>query len=601
MTRKVGTVTSIRNSDLTMNTNIKDHMLAYLEKGFSVIPIGIDKKPLISAWKEYQSRKPTKEDIINWCSTLSPYGIGIVTGKISRIVVLDVDVGADTSGLELPPTSSVKTGGGGWHYYYKYSFDVILSSYNGFRHKMDFKAEGGYVIAPPSTHQSGKNYEWAVPFENTNNLAEIPDWLLQEIKNKRERPALVEIIKGVPKGNRNETTATLVGKLLHYLPPQEHDAVWQFVDEWNRLNKPPLDFTELRRTFESILKYNVEKSNDTFNIESWKNFDQKEFPKERWWIDGLIPKNSLVILAAPSGERKSWLALEMAKCIISGTQFLNHFETKKARVLYIEQETAQWEIQRRGRQLGIPREEDFSLLSQDELNLNVPGTVDRLFNVITERKIEVVFVDTFRSVGGGIHEDKGEEIRAFFSRFKSWKDHGITIVFLDHCRKPRLFENAQTPKKDQLIGSQDKTASVETLHMMRSKERSDEITFYPMKMRVGRELPPFRININDQKDGETTATILSYAGEIDEHQLKKDDAKESILTHLEDETEKKGSKEIIKVLNGKCGKTAIEDALKEMREENIIGWEKVGGKYLYWDKEKICEDNNVSLNKELPL
>ncbi len=254
MTRKVGTVASIRDPDLTMNKNIKDHMFAYLEKGFSIIPIGIDKKPLISKWKEYQSRKPTKEEIIKWCETLNPCGIGIITGKISGIVVLDIDVGADTNRLELPPTPSVKTGGGGWHHYYRPPLNVVLPSHNGFRHKMDFKAEGGYVIAPPSQHKSGNKYKWIIPFER-DELTEMPEWLIQNIlpKNTLHRD-WKKIIAGVGEGERNISAVAYIGKLLHSLKSEDdwESVGWGSVVAWNEKNSPRLPDKEIRSAFDSI-------------------------------------------------------------------------------------------------------------------------------------------------------------------------------------------------------------------------------------------------------------------------------------------------------------------------------------------------------------
>ncbi len=228
-------------------------MLAYLEKGFSVIPIGSDKKPLIPTWKEYQSKHPTKEEITKWCSTLNPVGIGIVTGKISGIAVLDIDVGADTSSLELPSTPSVRTGGGGWHHYFKFPSGVLLQSSNGFRHKMDFKAEGGYVIAPPSLHKSGKHYEWAVAPEDAD-YAEVPSWLKEEIESRGgAKKDWSAITAGVAEGGRNSAAAAYIGKLLHGLPEADWESIgWVGAIAWNKQNKPPLPEKELRSVFDSI-------------------------------------------------------------------------------------------------------------------------------------------------------------------------------------------------------------------------------------------------------------------------------------------------------------------------------------------------------------
>ena len=235
-----------------MKNELLNAAMQYLEQGFSVIPIGRDKKPLIQ-WKKYESQKPTKDEVAEWFGTLNPSGIGIITGTVSSLVVLDIDKGADTSGLELPPTPSVKTGGGGSHHYYRPPSGTIPQSHNGFRHKMDFKAVGGYVIAPPSAHKSGKSYEWTIPFERTE-LADMPEWLKQEIFSKdTQKRDWAKITAGVGEGERNTSAATYIGKLLCGLPEADWESVgWGSITAWNEKNMPPLSDKELRETFDSI-------------------------------------------------------------------------------------------------------------------------------------------------------------------------------------------------------------------------------------------------------------------------------------------------------------------------------------------------------------
>ena len=58
--------------------------------GYSVIPVGWTKKPLIE-WKEFQKRLPTDEEIIKWWTQTPEANIGVVTGKISGVIVIDLD------------------------------------------------------------------------------------------------------------------------------------------------------------------------------------------------------------------------------------------------------------------------------------------------------------------------------------------------------------------------------------------------------------------------------------------------------------------------------------------------------------------------------
>ena len=64
----------------------------YVTKGFSVIPLKAkDKRPAIPSWKIYQSKLTTKDELESWFGNGSNNNIGIVTGAISGIVVVDLD------------------------------------------------------------------------------------------------------------------------------------------------------------------------------------------------------------------------------------------------------------------------------------------------------------------------------------------------------------------------------------------------------------------------------------------------------------------------------------------------------------------------------
>ena len=90
-----------------------DWALYYRKLGWSIFPVGDNKKPLVGSWVGYQKKFPTDEEIDKWFSNPLTKGIAIVTGSLSKLLVLDLDVGADTTELTLPLTPTVKTGGGG--------------------------------------------------------------------------------------------------------------------------------------------------------------------------------------------------------------------------------------------------------------------------------------------------------------------------------------------------------------------------------------------------------------------------------------------------------------------------------------------------------
>jgi hypothetical protein len=147
--------------------------LSYLDHGFSIIPVGRDKRPLI-AWKEYQTRRPTEAEAGAWSRQWPDAGVAIVCGAVSGLVVVDGDPrnGDGLARIEpfLPATVTVETGGGGKHFYFVQRQREHIAKCPALRPGLDLQAEASYVVAPPSWHPSGRQYR----FVSGRALGEIP-------------------------------------------------------------------------------------------------------------------------------------------------------------------------------------------------------------------------------------------------------------------------------------------------------------------------------------------------------------------------------------------------------------------------------------------
>ena len=236
--------------------------LGYLNIGFSVIPIGKNKKPMVETWKEYQARRATKEEVAAWFGRFPDANIAVVTGVISGIVAVDVEAGGSTN--NLPPTVISKTGGGGFHFLYRHP-GILVKNAVRIRDRMDIRGDGGYIVLPPSIHASGKPYEWAVSIEDAE-FAEFPVWILEKTCNQDEQLTDWQSLLSaeIYEGSRNDTAAQVAGKVLHHLPLEFWDlAGWAFLKEWNQgRNKPPLDESELKNVWCSIKRAELEKRKD---------------------------------------------------------------------------------------------------------------------------------------------------------------------------------------------------------------------------------------------------------------------------------------------------------------------------------------------------
>lgn len=256
------------NSDTNKNYWLK--VFSYYRKlGWSVIPIGGDKKPLVK-WTEFQSRLPSDDEITDWCGLKGLKGIAVVTGKISNIMVLDVDQGSKLDVSQLPSTPHSKTGSGGSHYFFIPPNNEIGNSV-GFLEKTDIRANGGYAILPPSIHPNGNKYEW-ITKPKQEPFAPLPILIFEQIEEKvPQKPDEIteNIFEGVDASKRNNSASSVAGKLLNAFKQKEwQEVAWPLLKGWNLQNRPPLDEKELRTVYESIAKLAMgeDKQNQTEQI-----------------------------------------------------------------------------------------------------------------------------------------------------------------------------------------------------------------------------------------------------------------------------------------------------------------------------------------------
>ena len=240
--------------------------LGYLARGWSVVPIAPrGKRPLVR-WELFQRRPSSEAEVTGWFERWPDANVGIVTGRVSGLVVVDVDprhggaeslVALERTHGPLPSSVEAETGGGGRHLYFAHPGGVVRNRV-GLWPGIDLRGDGGVVVAPPSVHPSGRRYRWRKGHEpGAIALAEPPRWLLEAHEDVRSGHPLAywrEHVRGpVREGERNSSLASLTGHLLwHGLDP---DVATELLLCWNRVRcLPPLPDDEVARTVESITR-----------------------------------------------------------------------------------------------------------------------------------------------------------------------------------------------------------------------------------------------------------------------------------------------------------------------------------------------------------
>jgi len=301
----------------------------YLKAGFSVIPValiklpdGRSRKPALVDWERYQISPPTLEEIRGWFSNPNQFeairngnklGLAIITGKVSgNLAVVDFDSreAAQKSLRDLQEnqpdlyrklvnTWIVETGKG-LHFYLRVLNPDPARFGNRLKlggNDIDIRADGGYVVAPPSPHPSGKSYRFVKRPEKISELT-WDEYLL-----------LITTLEG-DKG-RESGSHLLESKVLEivslirpiYRPGYRH-YIAHYLSAWMRKAEVPYD--SARKVVEVLAEDDEERSNRLYQVD-W-NYGLRDRPVEEEKLKG---KSGIQELAEKLlGEEK---ALELVR------------------------------------------------------------------------------------------------------------------------------------------------------------------------------------------------------------------------------------------------------------------------------------------------
>lgn len=150
------------------NPAIEKAIWFYYDQGFSVIPVGVNKendlkKPSI-IWQQYHDVRPTKEEIQQWIDDGLFIGIAVICGAVSKnLAIIDIDdatipedIGFNLSDVWNTGGWVTKTGKGYhiWMQHHGNPGGIRKPS----RYHIEFRANDGYCVVPPSNHPNGSTY-----------------------------------------------------------------------------------------------------------------------------------------------------------------------------------------------------------------------------------------------------------------------------------------------------------------------------------------------------------------------------------------------------------------------------------------------------------
>jgi hypothetical protein len=204
--------------------------------GWHVFPAKRDKTP--RTLRGFHAATTDEEQIRQWWNMWPDADLAVRTGKESGIVVIDADgdEGEQTSidrglfDLRTPTVFTAK----GVHWYFEHPGYPVQSKVR-ILPGLDVRADGGYVVVPPSVHVTGYQYawhDWTYPTDTP--LHPMPAWVVQrrdpiapvEASAGVQSPRYVEAafrqeldaVRSAPEGERNDTLNKAAFAIARFVP-----------------------------------------------------------------------------------------------------------------------------------------------------------------------------------------------------------------------------------------------------------------------------------------------------------------------------------------------------------------------------------------------
>lgn len=506
---------------------------AYAEKGWQSFPLKPKDKTPFLKWAEVAT---CNTQMLNgWFDNYPDANIGIACGKRSGIIVLDIDAGH--GGYEsltklmnkygiLPETPISRTGNGGEHIFFKHPGVEIRNSAGKLGPGLDIRGDGGYVVAPPSLHPNGNEYEWVVE----TDLADMPAWMIELLKEtEKPKPETQPGGDIVVEGGRNDYLTKMAGAMRR--KGFSEDAIFSALQIDNREKCiPPLSDGEVYQIAKSVTRYiaedvpQVEKplpnSLTVIELLEAETREREKDPKEVWGIHyawdylslatGGKHRGELIYGAGEPGVGKSWFFHQDALFTAIGKRINDTFT--EIPVLLWSGEMKRRQVYRRFfEMLGVPKRAMLTGKMQDRdkftgeivnywdnfeeaksILMNSPIYVaDMMLDLkdvrpMLEREIDahgiqqaVFDYDWLISAPGQGEIEQSQNISRTFKQLAN--DLDVSIILISSVNKMGMGQSSENVTKANLSGSGKKLHDADVIYILTkfNEKKNQDLSIMP--------------------------------------------------------------------------------------------------------------------------
>lgn len=436
--------------------------------GFHVFPVQ-DKRPLV-AWRTESSDEREKILAMDWDSAT---GIGVDCGK-SRLVVVDIDdldaVPELTEQLGWDPTADQtlvsRTGRGGLHLFYRAGPDEVKNSASRVVQGIDIRGSGGFVVIPPSAHESGNRYQWLTEHEP----APIPERMVELFNYREERvlqpspsvlhekwglaalAAYAHDVESSAPGTRNESLNRCA--FLAFGVVKGGHLMYEIA--WARLRAAGLHVglssSEVEGTLASAWasaeprhpedsepvwqpsEVTVE-TGDRPRFRALTADDLEKLPPPQWLLEDRLPEGQTWMYGEP-GSGKTFIALDWSLAVAASGLTVLYFVGEG--VTGFARRVASWRASR------TTQTDGFYAIPQAPHLLNREA-IATLENTVSDYNPALIVVDTFARAAVGGDENSAKDVGMAIDALDGlWRDYKCSSLVLHHSNKSGSSERGSS-------------------------------------------------------------------------------------------------------------------------------------------------------------